>query len=499
MGKNRGSHTTLLVVILISIFNMIGCMQKDNSIKALFPYPSTDNVIDPNSVDMIHRYYLVDNMSAKLVYVNQKNDFEYILADEIIKTNDHSYLIKIKKNAVFSNGDSIKAMDFVNSFKRLILYGSAHIPVRDIIRESEKLKSIDDTISGLEVIDEKTFKVNLSRKVKDFLYYLSLADMSVIHSSVVRKKQLSRDDWKVIAGAYFLDGNVLRANKRFINYNKNMPEKIEIFNSPTTGGGKDLVGYDIGTTAFIDKNSDDLQNLPRQITLASDSYTYLVYLHLNPESKVFRDISLRRSIYKKLTNKFKTPDRNKIFKKSKQYFLPEVAGVNLNYDPNKVLSSLLDEKDIPSFKILSTQGTRKYTFTGLDQEISNSLGVQVEIDFIDLAESYYKRIETREFDAYLLPVSMNYSSPLEALNHLHLEKNNMVKLGSLKLKNLILELQDKKIETGVLDPILDEMALDATVIPLFYVSSPKFYNQDTVDASLMNVTESMVFWRLRVK
>lgn len=498
MGENWRSYKALPLILNI-ILMVSGCMQKNKSIKALFPYPSTDNVIDPTSVDMIHRYYLIDNMSSKLVYVNQKNDYEYILAEEIKKENDYSYLIRIKEQAFFSNGDPVKAIDFVNSFKRLILYGSPHIPLKDIVKDSEKIKSINDSISGFEIIDDKTFKINLSTIVKDFLYYLSLADMSVIHKSVVEKKELGRDDWKIIAGAYFLEGNVLKVNKKFINYHKDMPDQVEIFNSPAKGTARDLIGYDIGTTAFIDKNSEELQNIPSQLTLASDSYSYIVYLHLNPDSELFSDVNLRRIIYSSLSTNLNTPENNKIFKKAKQYFLPEVAGVNLYYDPQKVLAPVIVNKKIPSFRILSTQGTKKYTFIGLDNQISKSLGISVTIDFIDLADSYYKRVETRDFDAYLLPVSMNYSSPLEALNHLHLEKNNIVKLGSNKLKNLILELQNKEIEPGVLDPILDEMALDATVIPLFYVSSPKFFNNTTVDAELMNVTESMVFWRLRVK
>lgn len=499
MGKNWGSYKALPLILNIFLFVVTSCMHKEKTIKALFPYPYTDNVIDPTSVDIIHRYYLVDNMSSKLVYVNQKNDYEYILADEIKKLNELSYLIRIKENAVFSNGDQITSKDFVNSYKRLILYGSPHIPLKDIVKDSHKLKTIEDEIDGFQILDGKTFKINLSRVVKDFLYYLSLADMSVIHSSVIHKKELKREDWSVVAGAYFLDGNVLRINKKFINYNEDMPHKVEITNTPQKGNVEDLIGYDIGTTAFINKDSDDLQKIPNQLTLASDSYSYIVYLHLNPDSKMFSNVNLRRMIYNKLSKNLNTPDGNKIFKKAKQYFLPEVAGVNLSYDPQKILEPVLLNQEIPKFRILSTQGTKKYTFSGLNEQIQQSLGTKVDLDFIDLAEGYYKRIDTREFDAYLMPVSMNYSSPLEALNHLHLEKNNIVKIGSKKLKKLILELQDKKIEPGVLDPILDEMALDATVIPLFYVSSPKFFNNTTVDARLMNVTESMVFWRLRVK
>jgi ABC-type transport system substrate-binding protein len=498
MGKNRRSHkSNILVLLLLTV--LAGCMDKRTKIKAFFPYLSSDNLVDPAKLDMIHRYYVVDNICGKLVYVNHENDYEYILAKNIEKKNELEYILTLKDSVSFSNGDQITARDVLDSFKRMILLGSSHVPMAEIILDADKLTNNYNDIDGLYQINDKKIGIKLSREVNDFLYYLSLADTCILHSSIVRKTKIEKKDWKVVSGAYFVEGDTLKVNKKFVGYDELMPEEVSLINSPQNGSVDDLKGYDIGVTAFIDKSNGNFLNPPEGIRYTTDSYSFLTYLVLNPDSKLFSSPDKRRAVYSLINNNFKTPESNNLFKKANQYFLPEVAGVNPNYSVSNVFSKFKLDQKLDDFTILTTRGTKKYTFEDLDKEISKSLNNNTKIDFIDEADQYYERTRSRDFDAYLLPVSMNYNVPLEALNHLFAPSDNFVKPTSNKLKILVQELQGKQLTPGVLDEILNEMAIDAVVVPLFYVSSPKFYNYNTVDASLMNKTESIAFWRLRVK
>ena len=325
-----------------------------------------------------------------------------------------------------------------------------------------------------------------------------MADMCVIHKSVAYKEVIKKDDWSIVSGAYFYKDNKLIANEKFINYHKDMPSVVYLVSTPQSGTAQDLEGYDIGSTAFINKETGGFEKLSPKFVLNSDNYNYLVYVYLNPESKIFESKNTRQQIFKKLQESFNTPKNNRFFKKATQYFLPDVAGVKADYSYQKVLDGSKEIK-IPDFNITTTVGTKKYTFESLGEEISKSLGSTVIVNFTDRMDQYAEKKKNRKFDAYMIPTSMNYNSPSEAMNHLYFKENNIVKTKSKKIRELILNLQSQEIKPGVFDAILDEMAEDATVIPLFYVSSPKFYNQETVDASLMNMTESMVFWRLRVK
>jgi ABC-type oligopeptide transport system substrate-binding subunit len=493
--KNHSIITFLVVLFLLAI---VGCAKKESEIRAIFPYNPNDDIVDPAKLDITHRYYVMDNISAKLLIVNHQNDYEFILAESIVLISDTEYEIKLKNNIVFSNGEEIVADDVIRSFKRMILLGSSHVPMKDIVLGSEKISKLDQEVEGLKKIDNKKILLRLSKKMRNFLYLLSLADSAIIHRKNAEKDLIKKSDWDIVSGAYFIKDDTLQVNKKFVGYNENIPHKVHLVSSPQQGTIKDLEGFDIGFAAFLDKESGDFNNPSSSAVFTSDTYTMLVYLHLNPDSNLFKNTNLRRTVFQKINESLVTPDNNKLFKKADQYFLPVVAGVNKNYSFQTVLKQFKTSAKIPKFKILATKGTKKYTFSALQENIRRSLGVDVTVEFTDEMTDYYRRMHDRSFDAYIVPASINYNTPTDSLNYLVTAKDKIAKTKSKKLKEMILNVHSLPTSTGMFDPLLDEMALDATVLPLFYVSSPKFYNEKTIDATMMNKTESMTFWRLKV-
>lgn len=491
-------NTTILFLFLICLLALTGCSRKDSEIRAIFPYIPSDEIVDPSKLDIIHRYYLMDNISAKLLIVNHLNDYEFILAESIIPLTDIEFEINLKKNITFSNGEEIVADDVVRSFKRMIIKGSSHVPMKEIILGSEKLTRLDQDVEGIRKIDDKKIVIKLSKKVRNFLYLLSLADSAIIHKKLAEKELIKKTDWDIVSGAYFILNDTLLINKNFVAFNEGIPKKVHLVSSPQKGTIKDLEGFDIGFAAFLDKESGDFSNTTSSIVFTSDTYTMLVYLHLNPDSVLFKDTNLRRTVFQKLNESLSTPINNKLFKKADQYFLPVVAGVNKNYSYQNVLKPFKNSKKIPKFKILATKGTKKYTYSALQENIQKALEMDVTVEFTDEMTDYYRRMDDRSFDAYIVPSSINYNTPTDSLNYLVTAKDKIAKTKSRKLKDMILNVHSIPTFTGMFDSLLDEMALDATVVPLFYVSSPKFFNEKTVDATLMNKTESMTFWRLKV-
>jgi ABC-type transport system substrate-binding protein len=57
--------------------------------------------------------------------------------------------------------------------------------------------------------------------------------------------------------------------------------------------------------------------------------------------------------------------------------------------------------------------------------------------------------------------------------------------------------EDKDEE--IIRKILEQMTEDAEIIPLFYQPSADFYNTDKLDVSDLYLTESMQFWKLKLK
>ena len=95
---------------------------------------------------------------------------------------------------------------------------------------------------------------------------------------------------------------------------------------------------------------------------------------------------------------------------------------------------------------------------------------------------------------------MSYNVVTESLNLLYRSDVRFADNPNQKIIKLIEEYQQTQGSAPeIIENIVKEMTLESEIIPLFYVSSPKFYNSDRLDISEMNTAESLTFWKLRVK
>jgi hypothetical protein len=86
MGKHWGSVGYLVLGVII--LSQMGCMNKNREINAAFPLSSEKEPLDPSNLGTADKYVLMDNLSIKLVHINSRNDYEYILAKDISKSRD---------------------------------------------------------------------------------------------------------------------------------------------------------------------------------------------------------------------------------------------------------------------------------------------------------------------------------------------------------------------------------------------------------------------------
>jgi len=120
---------------------------KKREISALVPIGESFEMVDPSDLKSISTYFLIDNLGIKLLHVNAKNDYEHILAEKI-SFDDSKKIVTIRiKDALFSDGSTITSNDVLNTLKRLIVVGSAHIPIKDFIDESCHISSLDNVLS----------------------------------------------------------------------------------------------------------------------------------------------------------------------------------------------------------------------------------------------------------------------------------------------------------------------------------------------------------------
>ncbi len=493
----RKKYLTFVILSLV----ISGCTKKDMRIKALIPFDESASTLDPANLQLADRYILMDNMVAKLVHINSRGDYEWMLANSF-EVSDDGKIVKIQLNrAEFSDGSSIKAVDVASSLKRLVILGSAHIPFKDFLFDAENLQNIDQDFEGITVISEYQLQLKLKRKTKELLYYFSLADSGVIHKSLLKTYPIKVEDWKVVSGAYLPKTNKrLEANPYFRWSDNKAPREVEIIPAPQSGNSSLMNGIDIGTTEFLPKDSSKAL-VPHGYDVINPSYNTLCYLVLNPSSEKFSDIRVRQKIASSIHAKLSIPTNGKFFKKANQFFLPDSFAFQKKFNPTSAIG--INEANItlpPEITVLSTVGTRKFTFNELDLALSKAIESNVKLAFEDKAPEFYERKKLKNFDAYLVPTSMTYSVLTEALNILYMAPTQFGTNPNGKIKKLIHRYQEGiGDEESTISSIVNEMSAEAEIIPLFYVSTPDFYNTETIDVSEMNTTESLTFWKIRVK
>ena len=499
MGKYWGSyrqHRLILIILLL----LGACMDSNKTIIVAMPSNGGESILDPSQLWLADRYVIMDNIVAKLVHVNAKNDYELFLADNITLSESGTEIsIRIKK-AHFSDGSLITATDVVNSFKRLILKGSAHIPLRDIVTDAEKLSSMDQDIDGLTAIDESNLNIRLKHRTKEIFYYFSLADMGVIHKTLLNRDEILHSDWKIVSGAYLIDGDDLVRNDKFVAGNPAMPNRVKFLSPPTTGTQDDLLKFDIGYSGFLDKSDNRNTSLISPYKYTSGNFNNITYLVLNTNRPIFKDLKIRQKIQKMISQNFFNENNFSFFRKANQFFLPDSFAFQKKFNPSLIIPDHGIDKKIPDFTVLATVGTKKWAIPNIESEISSALKNKTTVSFSDDISVYKTRKINRDFDAYLVPTSMSYNVVTESLNLIY---RSNVRFGN-NPNGKIIELIEKYQKSQGTSPetielIVKEMTLESEIIPLLYVSSPKFYNSDKLDISEMNTAESLTFWKIRVK
>ena len=286
-------------------------------------------------------------------------------AENIIVSEDKKELTISLKEAYFSDGSTIESKDVINSIKRIIILGAPHCSPREFIKGGHNLKTFDDDIEGLELINKKTFIIRLNTPTKELFYFLHLTDFAVLHSSQYFKDKLTTKDWQnIVSGPYKLNGKLeLIQNDKCFEYNADSPKKIiPKFYDDNLKLIEDIKNEklhlgQINYTAY-QEHREKINKL-ENIDLFGD-YDAIVYLILNINSSKFKKASNRQWVNKQILDRFKVNEEEKdVMKKAFQYFLPRARGYIPNAEVLEMLSSAPNEtpedlKDGFTIRTLST-------------------------------------------------------------------------------------------------------------------------------------------------
>lgn len=496
---------TKIVLLLAGCIDMNSSKNLTTSL-SIISDPS--KVLDPSDIDFVSQYYYLDNLTRRLVKLDSTGQYEYDLAEEIIKEDDEKkWTIKLK-NSFFSDGTKINSKVVVDSLTRAFLKGSSHFNSNDLF-DLDKLK-VPNEIPNIKIIDESSFSIKLNKGNSEFMYYLTLADLGVLSKSQLDKEVITYQDWTdKVSGPYYLKimegSTILKANK-FYPHSPNAPLEIKnlsqlgidnLIENKAIDYGPIPFRYYLDHTQKISEKGYEILTSPNQS---------IVSLCLNTNLEKF-SLANRKWIYSKISSNFKIPSKyDRIVKKAFQYLIPSAKGYVNDEDIKTLIKSWdVDLTKVPvelkeGLSITTFIRSSEYVFEGVEAAISNALGIPVEIKYNMEPSNFNKLLKSRDFEVLLLPIFMDYKIVSEALNYSFggeypiFVKNQRVK----KNLSLFLGTSDEIIKAKYLEEAIRSIVGEAEAIPLFYGSSPIVKNEK-VSLKRLNKNEIYQLWNVDVE
>lgn len=519
VGVNKFGRIILFKYIVLLCFctccgNLLGVTSMLQPIRIglqLLP----DLELDTSNISNIWKYYLIDQMTEQLLYVQNDDYYSGIAKKWEVSKDQKRYVFYLDKDAKFSDGTPITSKEVGQTFKRLILKTGLHWKISKYLLESEKLKSIDGDIKGIEIIDTHTIALNLTEPYITMMYILSMTESGILSSKQIGK-DLSIVTWKVSSGAYsglYKDKKwVLSLNPHRISFKRKRPmfktaefiqvstskEAIKLFSETKLDIFIPGPDYSKDTLKLISSSKLNVQN-------TYGAYATTEYLYLNISKPPFNNLQLRQSIYKSwLGEKFEKNVFSKLTEKAEQLFLPTSPGRLSSEEMTTQFKSIKKHSNNEKIKIvflIPPVFSEPPFYLDKIKTILESHNFDVEFSVITPDEGF-KRITANEFDIVIMDLSMTATEMNTALSFLFSKKrltihdiNNDIMPLIQKASQVI----DRNDEAKLNKKIAIKLMMNAEIIPTLYVKMPYFYREGLDLTAIDKYDNDFHLWEIKTK
>ncbi len=164
-----------LITVIILIFTCVGCNRTDDAY-LYFELPQLPTTFDPQTAETDSELIVVRNIFEGLMRIDEKGMVVPSAAESFTK-NGLTYTFKIRKDAIWSNGDKVTAQDFVFGLKRA-LNPKTKAPFATRLYSIKNAANIHKgkmalSKLGVTAIDQETLKITLSQNDNKFLENLT--------------------------------------------------------------------------------------------------------------------------------------------------------------------------------------------------------------------------------------------------------------------------------------------------------------------------------------
>lgn len=232
---------------------------------------------------------------ARLIYeplldIDENYKIKLCLAKECSKVNQTSYVIKLKENIKWNDGNPLTAKDVQFTIDML----------KDVNVKSIYAYNVQDVIS-VEVIDDNTVRINLDKEVPFFEYNLTFPIMSYKYFENEDFITTSKNDNPVGTGRFKVineNGNIfLRKNPNWWNDEEETKlAQIQIIKYANMG--EVYKAFKIGNIDLISTDSLDIENYIGTIGYNTKEYKgrELDFLAFNCNNQELSNVEVRQAI-----------------------------------------------------------------------------------------------------------------------------------------------------------------------------------------------------------
>ena len=227
-----------------------------------------------------------------LININNNYELEGCIASEWAKTSETTYVIKLKENVKWSNGENCTAEDVLYTIDRL----------KEITNPNIYIYNVQYIIQA-EVIDTYTIKITLSREVPFFEYNLNFPIMSKSYFGEENFQQSVKTNLPIGTGKYVIDTRqdskiILTKNENYWNKEDEDSQiqtiKINLYESV----GEIYNDFKLGKLDLVNTTNVNIEDYIGTIgyNKVEDIGREYDYLAFNIESKVLSNSEVRQAI-----------------------------------------------------------------------------------------------------------------------------------------------------------------------------------------------------------
>ena len=448
-----------------------------------------------------------------LLNITTDNKIIMYLAKEWSKQSNTSYVVKLKENVKWHDGNEVVARDVQFTIDRLKEIGANSIYAYNV----EKVISV-------EVIDKNTIKINLSEEVPFFEYNLTFPIMSHYYYENEDFVNTEKNNNPVGTGRFKVSENseniILKKNNDWWNYKEEETKLEEIRLVKYQSIGEVYNAFKIGNIDLLTTKTTQLEEYIGTIGYYKKEYygRNLDYIAFNCEENILSNVEVRRAI-SYLINKenivagiYKGAYYKANFPLEFGSYLYEDKKVSYEVNEEKARSILGQTgwtynkkiwqrvKDYRTQKLRfdlivnSTNDARVQVAENIKQTLSE-FGIDINIRKVSDSQ-YQNYLKNKNYDMILTGVYSGLSPDLSQ----YFDENNIANFNNEEMKSLINDVknvQDEKMLKEKYNRIIEIYEQEMPYVFLYYSKNTLVYSPNLVgelNPNRYNVYEGIGTW-----